>query len=43
MKSDGKVLNTIDLNKVVEPQEFIIKTDKGNYNVISVKHNGKAM
>ncbi|MGH4140307.1 NusG domain II-containing protein [Clostridium sp.] len=40
IKSDGKVLKTIDLNKVIEPQEFTIKTDKGNYNVISVKHNG---
>ncbi|MGV8980612.1 NusG domain II-containing protein [Clostridium sp.] len=40
IKSDGKVLKTIDLNKVVEAQEFTIKTDKGNYNVISVKHNG---
>ena len=40
IKSDGKVLKVIDLNKVVEPQEFIIKTDKGNYNIISVKHNG---
>ena len=40
IKSDGKVLKTIDLNKVIDPQEFTIKTDKGNYNVISVKHNG---
>ena len=40
IKSDGKVIKTIDLNKVVEPQEFTIKTDKGNYNIISVKHNG---
>ncbi|MCJ7690786.1 MAG: NusG domain II-containing protein [Clostridiaceae bacterium] len=39
IKSDGKVIKTIDLNKVVEPQEFTIKTDKGNYNIISVKHN----
>ena len=40
IKTDGKVLKVIDLNKVVEPQEFIIKTGKGNYNIISVKHNG---
>ncbi|MFT5873772.1 MAG: hypothetical protein ACI8WT_002723 [Clostridium sp.] len=40
IKSEGKVLKTIDLNKVVEPQEVTIKTDKGNYNIISVKHNG---
>ena len=40
IKSEGKLLKAIDLNKVVEPQEFIIKTDKGNYNIISVKHNG---
>ncbi|MGH4121075.1 NusG domain II-containing protein [Clostridium sp.] len=40
IKSDGKVLKTIDLNKVVEPQEFTIKTDKDNYNIISVKRNG---
>jgi hypothetical protein len=40
IKSDGKVFKTVDLNKVVEPQEFTIKTDKGNYNVISVKHDG---
>jgi hypothetical protein len=40
IKSGGKVLKTIDLNKVVEPQEFTIKTDNGNYNIISVKSNG---
>ena len=40
IKSEGKLLKAIDLNKVVVPQEFIIKTDKGNYNIISVKHNG---
>ena len=39
IKRSGKVLRTIDLNKVVEPQEFTIKTDNGNYNTISVKHN----
>ncbi|MGK0465568.1 NusG domain II-containing protein [Clostridium sp.] len=40
IKSDGKVIKTIDLDKVVEPHEFTIKTDAGNYNIISVKHNG---
>ncbi|WP_291637892.1 NusG domain II-containing protein [Clostridium sp.] len=40
IKNEGKVLKTIDLNKVVEPREFTIKTDKGNYNIISVKHSG---
>jgi len=39
IKSEGKILRTIDLNKVIEPQEFTIKTEKGNYNTISVKHN----
>jgi len=39
IKRAGKVLKTIDLNKVVEPQEFTIKIDKGNYNTISVKAN----
>ena len=39
IKREGKVLKTIDLNKVVEPQEFTLKTAKGNYNTILVKHN----
>jgi hypothetical protein len=39
IKSEGKVLKTINLNKVVEPQEFTIKTNKGNYNTILVKAN----
>lgn len=39
IKREGKVLKTIDLNKVVSTQEFTIKTDKGNYNKILVKHN----
>ena len=39
IKREGAVLKTIDLNKVVEPQEFTIKADKGRYNIISVKHN----
>ena len=40
IKREGKVLKTIDLNKVVEPQEFTIKTDKGKYNTILVENNG---
>ena len=40
IKRAGTVLKTIDLNKVVKPQEFTLKTDKGNYNTIAVKPNG---
>jgi hypothetical protein len=39
IKLAGKVIRTIDLNKVVKQQEFTIKTDKGNYNTILVKTN----
>lgn len=39
IKRDGKVLRTIDLNKVVKPEEFTLKTDNGHYNTIAVKHN----
>lgn len=39
IKREGKVLKTIDLNKVVEPQEFTLKTDKEHYNTILVEHN----
>ncbi|MGH4138914.1 NusG domain II-containing protein [Clostridium sp.] len=39
IKSDGKVFKTIDLNKVVESQEFTIKTGNGHFNTILVKHN----
>ncbi|MBU3144230.1 NusG domain II-containing protein [Clostridium sp. CF012] len=39
IKSDGKVFKTIDLNKVVEPQEFTIKRGNGHFNTILVKHN----
>ena len=39
IKHAGTVIRTIDLSKVVEPEEFTIKTDKGHYNTISVKHN----
>ena len=39
IKRAGKVIKTIDLNKVVEPQEFTLKTQNGHYNVIAVKHN----
>ncbi|MGH4051450.1 MAG: NusG domain II-containing protein [Clostridium sp.] len=34
IKSDGKVVKTIDLDKVVEQQEFTIKTSDGHYNTI---------
>ena len=40
IKSDGKVIKTIDLNKVIEQQEFTIKTDNGHYNTILVTHDG---
>ena len=40
IKREGKVIKTIDLNKVVKPEEFTIKTDNGHYNTILVKHNG---
>ncbi|MBU3158217.1 NusG domain II-containing protein [Clostridium frigoris] len=39
IKRAGTVIKTIDLSKVVEPQEFTIKTENGHYNVIAVKHN----
>ena len=39
IKSDGKIIRNIDLNKIVEPEEFTIKTDNGHYNTILVKHN----
>ena len=39
IKSEGKVVKTIDLNKVVEPEEFTLKTPNGHYNIIAVKHN----
>jgi len=39
IKRSGTVIRTIDLGKVVEPEEFTIKTDNGHYNTIEVKHN----
>ena len=39
IKREGRVLKTIDLNKVVEPQEFTLKTDNDHYNTILVEHN----
>ena len=39
IKRDGKVIKTIDLNKVVKPEEFTLKTENGDYNTIAVKHN----
>ncbi|MEK6264135.1 MAG: NusG domain II-containing protein [Clostridium sp.] len=38
IKSDSKILRTIDLNKVVEEEEFTIKTESGHYNTILVKN-----
>jgi hypothetical protein len=38
IKSDSKILRTIDLNKVVEDEEFTIKTKGGHYNTILVKN-----
>ena len=40
IKREGAVLKTIDLNKVKGSEEFVIKTDKGNYNTILVNENG---
>ena len=40
IKSDGKVIKTIDLNKVIEQQEFTVKTDNGHYNTILVTRDG---
>jgi len=34
IKSDGKIVKTIDLDKVVGKQEFTIKTSDGHYNTI---------
>ncbi|MBZ9688745.1 NusG domain II-containing protein [Clostridium estertheticum] len=39
IKREGKVIKTIDLNKVVKPEEFTFKTANGHFNTISVKHN----
>lgn len=33
------MLKTIDLNSIVKPQEFTLKTVDGHYNTILVKHN----
>ncbi|MBU3111894.1 NusG domain II-containing protein [Clostridium lacusfryxellense] len=34
IKSDGKVIKTIDLNKVVGQQKFTVKTASGHFNTI---------
>lgn len=39
IKSYGKVIRTIDLNKVEKPEEMTIKTDKGNFNLLLIQHN----
>lgn len=39
IKRSGKILKTIDLNKVVKPEQFTLKTENGDYNTIAVKHN----
>ena len=33
------MLKTIDLNSIVKPQEFTLKTVDGHYNTVLVKHN----
>lgn len=38
IKSGSKIVRTIDLNKVVEEEEFTIKTENEHYNTILVKH-----
>ena len=40
IKSDGKVIKTIDLNKLVDQQEFTIKTANGHYNTIIATKDG---
>jgi hypothetical protein len=39
IKREGKVIKTIDLNKVVKPEEFTFKTANGHFNTILVNHN----
>lgn len=43
IKREGKVIKTIDLSKVVKPEEFTFKTVNGHFNTISVKHNSIAI
>jgi len=40
IKSNGKVIRTIDLNKVIGQQDFTIKTDNGHYNTIIATPDG---
>lgn len=37
IKQSGKIIKTIDLNKVTTPQEFTIKYNGSNYNKIKVE------
>ncbi|MBW9156654.1 MULTISPECIES: NusG domain II-containing protein [Clostridium] len=39
IKREGKVIKTIDLSKIVKPEDFTFKTANGHFNTISVKHN----
>jgi hypothetical protein len=39
IKREGKVIKTIDLNKVTGTQEFKLSTPNGNFNTILVEHN----
>lgn len=39
IKREGKVIKTIDLNKVVKPEEFTFKTANGHFNTILVNNN----
>ncbi len=40
IKSDGKIIRTIDLSKVMQSEAITIKLDNAHYNTILVKHNG---
>jgi hypothetical protein len=39
IKREGKVIKTIDLNKVTGSQEFKLSTPNGKFNTILVEHN----
>ena len=39
IKREGKVIKTIDLNKVTGSQEYKLSTPNGNFNTILVEHN----
>ncbi len=37
IKQDGKVIRTIDLDKITEPQEIKIPYEGGHYNIITIE------